>query len=162
MTDDASRVFRPPNTLSAKVTKGGPGAVSLATLEKAEQVISDLATNYLEWVEDDLKRLQAAFADLKSGTGEQSEALNKIFELVHDMKGQGGTFGYNLMTVIGDQLCRYIEGLKGKASEEAMEVIQLHIDALQVVISQNLSADGGAVGIQLLQGLEQVMAKRSG
>ena len=161
MTDDVSRVFRPPNTLSAKVTKGGPGAVNLATLEKAEQVIADLATNYLEWVEDDLQRLQGAFADLKDGNGDQSLALNKIFELVHDMKGQGGTFGYNLMTVIGDQLCRYIETLDGHASSDAIEVIQLHVDALQVVISQNLSADGGAVGIQLLQGLEQVMAKRS-
>ena len=65
------------------------------------------------------------------------------------------------MTVIGDQLCRYIESLNGEASPAAIEVIELHVNALQVVISQKLSADGGAVGIQLLQGLEQVMAKRS-
>ena len=65
------------------------------------------------------------------------------------------------MTIIGDMLCRYIEGLEGNATKLANEVIELHINALQAVISQELKGNGGPVGNQLLSGLELVVKKRT-
>ena len=43
MSDQQAKVIKPPNTLSKKVTIGGPGVVDAAALERAETVISDLA-----------------------------------------------------------------------------------------------------------------------
>jgi len=43
-------------------------------------------------------------------------------------------------------LCRYIEKLEGSAGLPNIEIIELHVDALQAVISQELKDYGGPVG----------------
>lgn len=154
-------LIKPPNNLASKVTVGGPGAVDEAALKRAEDVIADMTDSYLETVRKDLDRIQKAFADLAAGKGKQRATLESIFEVAHDIKGQGGSFDYNLMTVIGNQLCLFIDGLDEEAEEQDIEVIKLHVDALQVVIAQQLKGDGGKMGTQLLSGLEGVISKRS-
>jgi len=158
--DNTGRIIRPPSKLSNKVTIGGPGAVDEAALERAEQVISNLSVSYVDWAREDLGKIQTAFDELKSTNG-GAGPLNAVFQISHDIKGQGGSFEYDLMTIIGNMLCRYIEGLEGEASPQAIEVIGLHIQALQAVISQKLKGDGGAVGEQLMSGLELVVKKRA-
>lgn len=160
--DNGGTLINPPNKLGSKVTIGGPGAVDEATLARAEQVITDMADSYLDWVKEDLIKLQSAFDALKTGGADSAAGLDAIFQVAHDIKGQGGSFDYNLMTIIANQLCRFIEGLEGKSGPAEVEVIELHVNALQVVIAQALKGDGGAVGEQLLSGLEQVIAKRAG
>jgi len=158
--DNVGKLIRPPNKLSNKVTVGGPGAVDDAALERAEQVITELAVSYVDWAREDLTKLQNAFDELKSSDGGE-DPLDAVFQIAHDIKGQGGSFDYDLMTIIGDMLCRYIEGLEGNATKLANEVIELHINALQAVISQELKGNGGPVGNQLLSGLELVVKKHT-
>lgn len=154
------RIIRPPSQLKNKVTIGGVGAVDEAALERAEQVIQDLSVSYLDWAREDLAKLMAAVDELNPD-GDSAEPLLVVFQISHDIKGQGGSFGYDLMTIIGDMLCRYIETLEGEVSLQAIEVIGLHINALQAVIRQKLKGTAGAVGEQLLSGLELVVKKRT-
>ena len=110
MADDKPQLITPPNPLKNKVGTGGPGAVDLSTLERAEKVIADLAETYLEWVEQDLVKLHKALQALSSATGDRKAELEAIYQISHDMKGQGGSFGYQLITVVGNQLCRLDAG----------------------------------------------------
>jgi chemotaxis protein histidine kinase CheA len=161
---DSARIIRPNLTLNSKVTVGGPGAVDEAMLEKAEQVIQSMSEDYLKWAKDDLTRLAKAFAVLKAAGGQSpdtAQQLDAIFSVSHDIKGQGGSFDYQLMTIVGNQLCRFIENLAGKADANAIEVIELHVNALQAVMAHKLKGDGGAIGKKFLAGLEQVIAKRT-
>lgn len=160
---DSARIIRPNLTLNSKVTVGGPGAVDEGTLERAEQVIQGMSEDYLKWAKDDLARLANAFAVLKNakGTGDTAAQLDAIFSVSHDIKGQGGSFDFQLMTIVGNQLCRFIENLNGKADASAIEVIELHVNALQAVMAQKLKGDGGQIGKAFLRGLEQVIAKRT-
>ena len=151
--------IRPPNTLRAKVIEGGPGAINPDVLEKAEQVIAGMADSYIEWAAEDAARLSAALAALGGADGDV-EKLRPIFQVAHDMKGQGGSFGYQLITVIGDKLCRFIETLERVGTVE-VDVIRLHVDSIQLVIAKRMKGDGGADGTTLLKGLELVVAKRS-
>jgi chemotaxis protein histidine kinase CheA len=160
--DQTHELIKAPNKLSDKVSVGGPGAVDPAMLEQAEKVIEDLADSYLDWVAEDLAKLQSAFAKLKADGGASAENLEAVFQVTHDIKGQGGSFDYTLMTIIGNQLCRFIENLDKKSvGAPELEVIELHVNTLQVVISQQLIGDGGEIGAKLLSGLEKVIAKRS-
>lgn len=156
--DEIVRVIKPPDTLSAKVTKGGPGAVDLAAIERAESVIANMADDYLDWVEEDLVKISKAQADLKANRDDSKHRLDRIFQVAHDMKGQGGSFGYDLMTILGNDLCRFIEG-KETASDIDVEVIDLYIGTMQIVISKRMSGDGGSEGTQVLSGLAAVVAK---
>ena len=160
MADNKPEMIDPPNTLKSKVGVGGPGAVDPETLKRAEQVISDLADNYLEWAHEDMAKLQAAFEELKVAEGDQTEQIAKVFQVSHDMKGQGGSFGYDLITIIGNGLCRYLED-RHEVGPAEMEAINLHVGSIQVVLMKEIKGDGGEVGAQLLKGLEQVIAKVS-
>jgi len=155
-----SEIITPPDTLKKKVKTGGPGAVNLEVLERAEAVIADLTDNYLEWVAEDLARIHAAFDALKAAKKDRKEFLSRIFEVAHDMKGQGGSFDYNLMTILSGNLCNFVENLDDAGPSE-MAVIKLHIDAMDVVIAKRMQGDGGADGKRLLEGLGLVAAKVS-
>ncbi|MBM3565487.1 MAG: Hpt domain-containing protein, partial [Alphaproteobacteria bacterium] len=109
MAEEEPEIINPPNSLKTKVKTGGPGAVNLAALERAEQVIANLSDSYLDWVQEDLKKIAAAYDELKTSGGSDKKVLDSIFRLAHDMKGQGGSFGFNLMTSVGNELCRMIE-----------------------------------------------------
>ena len=52
--ENKAQLITPPHSLKDKVGTGGPGAVGPEALERAEQVIANLADNYLEWVQTDL------------------------------------------------------------------------------------------------------------
>jgi hypothetical protein len=152
------RVFNPPQTLAAKVEIGGPGAVDMATLERAEQVISDMAGDYINWVQEDLRLIQEAMDEVKSSGGESEGAMSRVFAISHDIKGQGGSFGYDLMTMVGDDLCRIIDHSK-KADTSVLDVMQVHIDTMKLIIKSEMKGDGGAEGVKLLKGLELVASK---
>jgi len=150
-----AQVINPPQTLQNKVEKGGPGAVDLEALAKAEEVIANLADDYLDWVREDLERLETAYEQLKNADGDAADALENVFQIAHDMKGQGGSFGYDLMTAIGDQLCRLVEKMDTAGPRE-LKMIRVHIDAMRVTITKELKGDGGNEGRQLLMGLTLV------
>ncbi|MBT3237993.1 MAG: phosphorelay protein [Rhodospirillaceae bacterium] len=158
MSDEDVQVIKPPNTLSAKVSKGGPGAVDLEAIERAEAVIAGMADNYLEWVEEDLVKLQKSYDGLIGDRDNAKERMETIFGIAHDMKGQGGSFNYDLMTILGNDLCRFIED-KETASDVDVEVIGLYVSAMKVVIAQRMEGDGGAAGTEVLNGLAAVVEK---
>ena len=118
--------------------------------ENAMAVLNDLAKDYFIWVQDDLKKLHSAYnCALKKNGKERANLISQdLFRIVHDMKGQGATFGYDLVTDIGNHLCRYIERFD-TFDEAKMQIIELHINALETIIKQKLIHDGGALGQEL-------------
>ncbi|HJO69693.1 MAG TPA: Hpt domain-containing protein [Rhodospirillales bacterium] len=155
---ETPRIITPPNTLKSKVGVGGPKAVDPAVLKRAEEAIANLGDDYLDWVQEDIKKLEDGLSALKAAKGGGRDLLDTIFRVAHEIKGQGGSFGYNLMTLIGDQLCRFVEDM-AEAGPPEVEVIGLHVDALKIVIANRMQGDGGQAGQALLRGLEKVVAK---
>ena len=123
--------------------------------EKAMAVLDDLSKDYLVWVQTDLKNLENAFFQALQVDGEQIVSLirDKLFRTAHDMKGQGATFGYDLVTDIGNHLCRYIERFDN-FDEKQMDEIKIHINALRQVLDERLIHDGGNTGALLKQKVE--------
>jgi len=158
MSDDDVEIITPPNSLKSKVTVGGPGAVDPQALERAEKAIASMTDDYLDWVRQDLIKIDAAFDALRNAEGERKDELDAVFQLAHDIKGQGGSFGYDLMTALGNQLCRMIERLD-HCDDDVIDAIGVHIDSMKLVIGQDLKGDGGAAGEKMLAGLEKVYEK---
>ncbi|SDG72627.1 Hpt domain-containing protein [Roseospirillum parvum] len=162
--DPNPRLIKPPRQLADKVTRT-PDGVDTATLERAEKMIASLQGSYLEWVEGDLERLQKAHdqaeAALAAG-GDPTADLKALFEVAHDMKGQGGSFNYHLITQVGAYLCRFLEQIDPPAEKRHLEIAKVHVDTMRLVVSQRLEGDGGPAGKNLIRGLEAVLAKHRG
>ena len=158
MAEDILEVINPPNVLKEKVGTDGPGAIDLEALEKAEKVIASMANSYLDSVADDLRNIDETCGKLEAAKVDRKEELMAVFQTALILKGQGGSFGYNLMTTIGNELCRLIEKLD-KAGPKEVEAIKLHIDSMKLVISNDIKGDGGVTGKEMLAGLQQVCDK---
>ena len=158
MSDEILEVIIPPNVLKEKVGNDAKGAIDLEALEKAEEVIASMADGYLESVADDMRRMDEAFAKLEAATGDRKEELQEVFHESLILKGQGGSFGYDLMTAIGNELCLFIEKLD-KAGPKEVVAVKLHIDSMKLVISEDIKGSGGDKGEKMLAGLQQVCDK---
>ncbi len=156
--NDSTQAVKQPVPLSEKVTKDGDGCVDAAALERANAVMSELSGDYLEWVQDDIDRIYTSLNELKNNTEAPLDSLNKIFKVAHEMKGQGGCFGYGLITRLGNDLCRFIEGVKNLNSRD-IKIIELYIDAMKVIISSRMSGDENQEGLSVVEGLGSVVAK---
>ena len=151
----------PPNTLKNKVTVDA-GSVDLVAIEQAEAAIADMKDDYLVWVKEDIDKLQGAYDKAVGDVAGRAAAQEDIFSFAHDIKGQGGSFGYPLMTAVGNQLCKFIEGVDGTLSDAQLEVVKVHIDTMRLVIQEKMEGDGGKAGDRLLKGLTAVITKVSG
>jgi len=112
-------------------------------LAKADAALAALATAYLSWAENDVQAARACFARLPGPSG--PAALAELYAIIHDMKGQGSTFGYPLVTEIGQALCRLI-----KTHPSAIGAIDSHLAALAQVVGERLEGDGGETGRHIL------------
>ena len=123
---------------------------------KAMAVLDDLTKEYVVWVQKDLQNLEDTYSQAVSSFGKAREEIirNSLFRITHDMKGQGATFGYDLITDIGNHLCRYIER-QDVFCEAQMNAIEVHIQALREIIEHKLVGDGGKEGQELKAKVER-------
>ena len=153
-----AEIIEVPNPLKNKVSYG-PDGVDTAMLEKAEALIANLQGDFVVWVQDDLKKLQQSFDAAQAlAPAERGHAMQEVFGVLHDMKGQGGSFGYPVITQIANTLCRFMES-QSEFGPQEMEAVLVHINALRLVVAERLSGDGGTKGQKLLKGLELVLQK---
>lgn len=125
---------------------------AIAAAEAAEAAIAALAENYVVWVRDDLKTARDAFVKAGETLPDNSAAIAEMFAVCHNIKGQGGSFGYQLMTNIGGSLCDFIRD-GGSVSDAGLKVIEAHLAALEFVIDRQIKGDGGDAGQGLIQKL---------
>jgi len=128
-------------------------------IAKADAAVAEMAKEYPARVEEELGELIVLVDDAIAAVGEpQKERLQKIYDYAHDFKGQGGSFGYDLISRIGASLCRLLHS-KETIKQAEGELIKAHYDAFRAVIANDIKGDGGKLGNQLAGGLETA-AKR--
>ncbi len=124
-------------------------------IRKAEEAVAALAHNFTEWMRADLDSALAALASAKDAQPDNTTHVREIFGVCHNMKGQGGSFGYELITQVGDSLCHYLHDA-GSASPRMLKVIEAHLTAIKFILDRDIQGDGGPVGKQLLAKLRSL------
>src|SRR5258708_32088669 len=95
--------------LSAKVTLGR--GIDQEQLARAEAAVAALAVDYVAWATRDL----AAMRDIAASLAAAAD-VDRLYAISHDVKGQGGSFGYPLVTAIAGSLCRFLKHLRQPAA----------------------------------------------
>ncbi|MBV1928729.1 MAG: hypothetical protein KUG81_04380 [Gammaproteobacteria bacterium] len=74
------------------------------------------------------------------------------------MKGQGGTFGYPLITSFADSLYGFTIQRPDEIVDKQIELVKAHLDAMRAVIRGRVSGSGGEIGQSLRESLNQAIA----
>lgn len=154
------RFYRFKNRLKEKTAGlgGEVKAISAEALAKAEAALSEMSEDYPDWVGKLIDQLDSIHDKCLLEGADRKRLFDEINAISHDMKGQGGTFGYPLITAFSDSLYTFSYS-KGELTDDHVTVIKAHIDAMRAVIKGRVSGDGGEIGTALNKGLHQVIAK---
>lgn len=127
-------------------------------LDRADEVLEEMAESFQEWLEQEIERLQKARLD-----GERLNWHGKTLETLHlsahDLKGLGGTYGYPLVTQLAGSLCKLIEMDKTRQlalSEPSL--VGAHVDALRAATRGKIQTDEHPAGGALLRALRERVA----
>ncbi len=121
-------------------------------ISAADAAVAKLKAGYLDWLKEDIAKLREALAAATAEPADRKRHLDRAYAVSHDVKGQGGTFGFDLVTSLGQSLCDFIKS--GKAETEAgLGVIEAHIAAIETIAREEIEGDGGNEGRTLLDRL---------
>ena len=80
----------------------------------------------------------------------------------HDLKGQGTSFGYPLVTKIGHSLCALTRDRASSYESRHLDLVKSHLDALELILTKGIKGEGGKVGAELVAKLESRVAELLG
>jgi len=146
-----------PNPLRSKV-KVKAGADAAALIAQAEQSVKKLGDEFETIFVDSVAALAAAMTEVRKSGMAREHGLIAMRRLLHDLRGQAGTFGYPLVSQVGDSACKFID-LSDDIGETEVEVIRMHVDALKAISQARIKGDGGPIGQELMSGLRKVILK---
>lgn len=147
------QMIQPTNALRLKVGGGRLGAIDPAAIAKAEAALKSLASNFTQWLADEITKLDAARQQVKTA-GVTPETMENLYLRAHDLKGLGTTYGYQLITRIAGSLCRMIDE-KEKRATTSLELVDAHIDAIKAAVRDDIKSDDHPVGRVLVEELER-------
>jgi CheY-like chemotaxis protein len=127
-------------------------------LESAETELKREAEGFIGWAKEYLDRLSKQVSEAKDKAGERTSNFDEINLIAHELRGQGGTFGYPLITVFAKSLYDVTKP-PCRQDDAMLEIVKAHIDAMRAVMREKIAGDGGEIGQQLFKILKQAIAK---
>ena len=121
---------------------------------RAEKALANLSTEFSTWMNLECERLDKARRDIAAGgfTAANKEA---VFHAAHDIKGEAATFGFPLVALAADSLCRLIEHTPNLARIPIMLVDQ-HVDAVRAIHREYSRSDAKELAATLTKRLRAV------
>lgn len=106
-------------------------------VNQANTVIQNLTETYLKGVKISVEELNTMLNDSRQLDEKSRTDLIKglFFRTAHDIKGQGATFGYPLMTALGAHICDIIRS-KEAFSNDDLDTFQLDVDDMTRVLKE--------------------------
>lgn len=117
----------------------------------------DMAEKYLGWAKADVGRIEELVHGLRANLSDEA-AIDQVFKVVHGIKGQGSTFGYELMTEVGQVLSEYLKKRPSPLTAEQLTVIEQHARAMKLILERKITGTGGEVGQKLVGRLKAMTA----
>jgi len=159
-TPVAVRFYRFRNRLKEKThgLGGGAGSISPEALAAAERALAEMAEDYPDWVSGLIARLAEQHSRCIDTPDKRRDYFEQINQIAHDMKGQGGTFGYPLITDFAESLHSFTT-TRHEITDSMVELVKAHVDGMRAVIKNRVKGDGGEIGAELKASLEQAITR---
>ena len=150
--DSAVELIQVPNTLRMKVGSRF-GGIDPSAVAKAEAALKGLSGQFGVWLQDEITKLEAARAAIKS-EGMNRQTADRLYLHSHDLKGLGATYEFPLITRIAGSLCKLMDDQESRTAAP-MFLIDAHIDAVRAAVRDEIRDTNHPVGRVLAEELER-------
>ena len=116
---------------------------SQSAIDKMNAAFQEAAEKYPKVAKEHLQQLEEAvkqYEQIHKSSGDVNEAIERIHWVAHELKGQGATFGYPLLTVYSESLCKLTKPDR-KVTNSQAEIIRAHYDLIRIIILQDIKGD---------------------
>lgn len=123
-----------------------------AVFAEAEAALAALAAEYPAYAQadvDEMKRLADTIARNAAAGADMAADIEALYTVAHNVKGQGASFGYELMTLFGEAVCVRLRDQTTLAINDVSGMRSL-VAACDTVLRERLTGTGGEAGEQLM------------
>ncbi len=154
-------IIQRPNKLREKVggsSDGKPGRIDPAALSRAATHVGRMAEAHQVQTRIDLTDLQEAFKQAVADPANRSVHIRRVFKISDGIMNLGKMFGYDLLSEFAHHLNSFIINLKEPTAAQ-MQVVALHIEAMNALVRDEMKGDGGPIGKALSESLAKARDK---
>jgi len=128
-----------PGSLRDKVKVTGNGPVDTAPIERAERALEQLSVAFDGWLKEEVDALTKAREAVRA-QGLSEETRKELHRTAHDLKGQGETYGYPLITLVCSTLCKLLESAL-EPDLIPVDIIDNHVDAVRNMMKMKIKTN---------------------
>jgi hypothetical protein len=129
-----------------------------AVVKKLEEVVHKSRDKFTTDIAERLVAMRRLLAETGPNPEEQLAMVAAIYESSLEIKGAGGTIGYDLLTQIGKSLNDFVTGQR-ELDGRRRHVVALHVDALYAVLANRITGRGGTVETALVEAFGEARRK---
>lgn len=139
-------------------TRGHDVRLSSELRGKIEKVIVNSQAEFETAARETLQTLKEAWGSAAFNSIGRARYYEWIRDLALELKGQGGLFGYPLVTLYADSLKNLCDGLTNP-SYRLHAIIGLNIDALGIIIRRRISGPGSVLERRVAEAFREAYLK---
>ena len=120
------------------VEEGGESidfAIDSEAVARAESIVASMSEEYLEWLRGDLDEPDKTLSEARGSV----RAVDQLRRKAHDIRGQGGSFGFPLISQVADALHKVIVSQDDILSETLARGL---FEAFRLVVERQARGDG--------------------
>ena len=159
MNDKTPQIIEGSKLLRAK-TGNRPGPDSNQVVMHAEAAPDDMSDQNEGRIRNYIETINTAMSQALASVPPSPDAISQIRKIAKEIKGQGLSLGYPLLTQVGHMLYSFIDR-DDLCAGRNLNLIAAHIDFMNLVVQLNLRGDGGPQEEQLLAALYKAAHKLS-
>jgi hypothetical protein len=153
------QLITPPNSLKARV--GAGFGVDMELAKRADSAVQNMQDDFLRRVSSAVSEIAAQLSLAEQSDEEYAECVSEISRIAQELEAQGTAFGFPLVSDVCVSLKRYVEKLDAPVDMES-KIILAHMDVLRSVTGNSIAGDGGQVGNDLVDSLNELVARVAG
>lgn len=150
----SGQMIQPPSSLRDRLGSR-LGRIDPEAVAKAEAALKGLASQFGQWLQDEVSKLEAARAQVRAGV--TRESIDRLYGHAHDLKGLGATYEFPLVTRIAGSLCKLLGEPEARMAAP-MSLIDAHVDTIRAAVRDNIRDTTDPMGRSLAEALERRVA----
>lgn len=144
-----------PIDLKAKAPRVAPQTAE-RKLDSAQAVVATVAREFESKLGEDLDELERLFAIWAVDRSDRN--LAAMHGVIHNLRGQGKTFGFDLITAIGASFGRYLQE-RPQDRPVSEELIRQHVEAIRAIHRRDMRGEGDRIAQAIVGALNVAVDK---